>query len=251
LDIKDRLSFQLYSARKFPPLAQQLQTIASLGYRQVEPYGALLAEIDELEVGLKTHDLSAPSCHIGIDLLRQDLEGAAAKARRLGTELIVIPFLAPQLRPTDSAGWRAIGREVSEIRKRLHALGFRLAWHNHDFELIPLEDGSTPLDILLESDPELTWEADLAWIVRANSDPLDWVQKYRDRISAFHVKDVATPGTAADEDDWADVGSGTIDWKRLLPAMNGSSAGIFVVEHDNPSDFERFARQSRDAVRSW
>ncbi len=63
------------------------------------------------------------------------------------------------------------------------------------------------------------------------------------------MKDVAPSGVNADEDGWADVGKGSIDWKRLIPHFNGVE--VFVVEHDNPNDFERFARQSRAAVAGW
>ena len=249
--MKERLSFQLYSARKFPPLERQLEKIAALGYRHVEPFGALLSEIDELDRGLKANGLTAPSCHVGIDLLRQDAAGAAAKVKRLGTQIIVVPYLLPDVRPADREGWEGFGRELSDIRKKVNDLGFVLAWHNHDFEMVPLADGATPLDILLAADPALTWEADLAWIVRAKSDPLAWVRKYPDRISLFHIKDIAAPGTATDEDGWADVGFGTIDWERLLPALKETSARLYVLEHDNPNDFERFARRSRDAVLTW
>ena len=34
-----RISFQLYSARKFPPVAAQLEALAAIGYDAVEPYG--------------------------------------------------------------------------------------------------------------------------------------------------------------------------------------------------------------------
>ena len=34
------VSFQLYSARNFPPLADVLKTVGTAGYKQVEGYGA-------------------------------------------------------------------------------------------------------------------------------------------------------------------------------------------------------------------
>ena len=38
------LGFQLYSARNFPPLEDQLRTLAALGYTDVEPFGPLYAD---------------------------------------------------------------------------------------------------------------------------------------------------------------------------------------------------------------
>jgi sugar phosphate isomerase/epimerase len=247
----DRLSFQLYSARKFPPLADQLATLAGLGYRRVEPYGALLEDVAGLAAGLAGNGLAAPSSHVALDRLRKDVDGAIADARTLGLSLVVVPYLLPAARPADAAGWRALGGELAAIGDRLAAAGLRLAWHNHDFEHVTLADGSYPLDLILEAAPKLLWEADLAWIHRAGADPLAWIGRHADRIRAFHVKDVAPAGEAADEDGWADVGHGVIDWPRLLPAMRASGAELYVVEHDNPSDWQRFARRSAETVAGW
>ena len=73
----------------------------------------------------------------------------------------------------------------------------------------------------------------------------------KDRIKAVHIKDVAPRGTNLDEDGWADVGFGIIDWHRLLPALRATNAESFIVEHDNPKDFLRFARRSRETIASW
>jgi sugar phosphate isomerase/epimerase len=245
----DRLSFQLYSARNFPPVDRQLATLAGLGYHKVEPFGGLLKEPDALKSALDRNGMAAPSTHIGIDMMRSDLEGAAALAKRFGVGILVLPWLNPDERPTDAAGWSAFGRELQDFATRLKAKGLRLAWHNHDFEMRPLPDGRIPLDLILAAAPDVLWEADIGWIVRAGGDPLPWLERYRDRIKAVHVKDVAPIGRNQDEDGWADVGNGQIDWKRLVPALR--SAEIVIVEHDNPGDFERFARRSREAIATW
>jgi sugar phosphate isomerase/epimerase len=245
----DRLSFQLYSARNFPPVDRQLATLAGLGYQKVEPFGGLLKEPDSLKSALDKNGLAAPTTHFGIDDMRADLDGAAAIAKRFGVSIIVLPWLNPDQRPTDGAGWTAFGKELQGFAAKLKAKGLRLAWHNHDFEMRPLPDGKIPLDLILSAAPDLLWEADIGWIVRAGADPLPWLERYRDRVKAVHIKDVAPSGKNKEEDGWADVGNGEIDWKRLLPALGG--AEVMIVEHDNPGDFERFARRSREAIAKW
>ena len=92
----------------------------------------------------------------------------------------------------------------------------------------------------------------MAWVIRAGCDPLHWIGRHGRRIVAAHVKDIAAQGQAEGEDGWADVGQGTLDWRTLLAALhNRSRARYFVMEHDNPSDFERFARRSIEAVRQF
>jgi sugar phosphate isomerase/epimerase len=121
------------------------------------------------------------------------------------------------------------------------------AWHNHDFEFAALPDGSHPIEHVLGLD--LLWEADFGWVVRGNADPEACLDRYRGRIPLVHVKDIAPIGQNIDEDGWADVGMGTLPWPTLWDKCVAAGAEIMIVEHDNPSDFERFARVSTYAMR--
>ncbi|WP_237154798.1 sugar phosphate isomerase/epimerase family protein [Oryzibacter oryziterrae] len=242
-------SMQLFSARNFPPLADQLRLIRSLGYTNVEPFGGLYGDLDALSAGLKANDLTACSGHFGIDMLENDLDGAVRVAERLGMKLIVCPYLLPDRRPVDGEGWRRFGDRLSAIAGKVKARGFRFAWHNHDFEFLPLKDGSLPIQHIV-ADPAVDLELDLAWVVRAGVNPLPWLEGYAGRIAAVHVKDIALPGTADDEDGWADVGFGTLGWSDLWPVAAASGANYMVAEHDNPSDFARFARRSLASMKS-
>ena len=252
MDFLERLSFQLYSSRKFPPLGSQLATLADLGYRNVEPFGALFNEADSLEVALDDNGMATPTSHINIETFRSDPGSVAPLAQRFGFTTVVVPYLQPHERPQDGAGWSAFGRELQGYAAKLKAEGLKLAWHNHDFEMIALPGGKIPMDLIFAEAPDLFWEIDIGWIVRAGGDPLPWLQRYRERIKAVHLKDVAPDGKAVDEDGWADIGTGTIDWKRLVPAMAATDDDVvMIVEHDNPADYERFARRSREAVAGW
>ena len=95
------------------------------------------------------------------------------------------------------------------------------------------------------------WEADLAWVVRGGADPRHWIELYRGRIPLVHVKDIAPAGDNADEDGWADVGAGIMPWSELWPRCVAAGAETMIAEHDNPSDFDRFARVSAMAMRSY
>ena len=154
----------------------------------------------------------------------------------------------PNVRRRSKAGRRS-ERACSRIEARLSAAGLRFAWHNHDFEFEPLADGSLPIEHLLGD--RLLWEADLAWVVRGGADPRHWIERYRGRIPLVHVKDIAPAGDKADEDGWADVGAGTLPWSELWRQCVAAGAEMMIAEHDNPSDFDRFARVSAAAMRGY
>ena len=79
-------------------------------------------------------------------------------------------------------------------------------------------------------------------------DALETVNKYADRLSAAHIKDIAATGECADEDGWADVGYGTMDWQTLVNRLLELDIKNLVMEHDNPKDHERFASRSIETV---
>ena len=104
------------------------------------------------------------------------------------------------------------------------------------------------MDLIFEAAPLTDWECDVAWIARAGASPAKWIKRYAGRITAFHVKDLAPKGQNASEDGWADVGEGVIDWPSIMDLSRKTRALHYMMEHDNPSDLERFARRSFDYV---
>jgi len=251
LSVQDRVSFQLYSARKFPPLDSQLATLSKLGYKNVEPYGGLFQNPDELKAGLKKYGLATPTAHIGIERLRADVESVAKIAKDFGIKELIVPAVPQEERSASADGWTELGKELAGYQKQLAAHGIALAWHNHSFEFARLPDGSYPLDHIFAAAPDLHWEADIGWIEWAGEDPGAWIRKYADRVTALHIKDLAPKGENAAEDGQADVGHGVLDWKRLMPAIKTPGVKYLVIEHDNPNDFERFARRSLQTVSAW
>lgn len=244
------LSYQLYSSRNFPPLSETLTMLAALGYSQVEGYGGLYDDLGALVNGLKQSGLTMPSGHFGLDMLEDQPDRVLEIAKATGMKNLYCPHIIEDLRPVDAEGWRVFGARLEQVGKPIVADGLTFGWHNHDFEFVKQTDGSTPMEEILAGGPSLSWEADIAWIVRGGGDPLDWISRHGSRINAVHVKDIAQEGHCVDEDGWEDVGHGTMDWTGLMEALKSSNAQLFVMEHDNPNDHERFARRSIEAIRS-
>lgn len=244
------VSFQLYSARNFQPWSDVLAMLAAAGYTQVEGFGGVYGDPAGFRRLLDHSGLTMPSGHFSIDALETGIEDVVATASALGMERIYCPHLTAESRPEDKAGWQAFAGRLGAVGEKIRAAGLAFGWHNHDFEFTPLCDGTVPMQVLLDAAPEIEWEVDIAWIIRGGADPFDWIARYGGRVTAVHVKDIAPSGEAADEDGWADVGHGTVDWTRLLEELRARTpARLFVMEHDNPADAKRFATRSMEWLR--
>ncbi|MCA3552233.1 MAG: sugar phosphate isomerase/epimerase [Rhodobacter sp.] len=246
------LSYQLYASRNFPPLGATLAMLADLGYDAVEGYSALYADdaqVAALTAALGNSGLAMPTGYFGLAQIESEPDKVLAIARALGIGRIYCPYLMPDDRPTDAAGWRAFGARLQAAGRPIKAAGLGFGWHNHDFELRPLPDGQVPQDLIFDGGPDLEWEIDVAWVVRGGADPAAWIARYAPRITAAHLKDIAPAGQNAGEDGWADLGTGTVPWTALMAELRQTPCDVFIVEHDNPSDHARFARRSLQAAK--
>ncbi|MEM6759062.1 MAG: sugar phosphate isomerase/epimerase [Pseudomonadota bacterium] len=244
--------FQLYTARSVSSLPAFLAHLSKLGYAHVEGFGDAYADPRTFRAALDASGLRMPSGHFGVHNLRDDFAGCAHIASVLGVKTLIAPWLDPGDRPEDTEGYKALARNLSALSKRCANAGFGFAWHNHAFEFEKLRGGAVGLDVLLNEAPDLMWEADLAWIVRGGADADLFLDRYAERITALHVKDLAPYGENADEDGWADLGSGVMDWPHLITRVRREADGaLMIAEHDKPASPGDFATSAIAAFRDW
>ena len=252
MSIDTLLSLQLYSLRDEADLGRQLDIARDAGFAQVETFGPYYADAAQTRDLLDARDLRAPSGHFPLDAVTSGLEATMETARTLGIGDIVMPAVPEVQRQMDAAGWREVGSRLGDAARRAADAGFSLSYHNHHWELRE-EDGRSMLDHLFSAagDAPLGWQADIAWLVRGGGDPYAILQRHGARLRSAHVKDLAPEGTHEDEDGWADVGYGTMDWPALWKAARDMGAKLMVAEHDKPSDGARFARRSFETLKDY
>jgi sugar phosphate isomerase/epimerase len=246
MSIADVLSIQLYTMRALGDLDRILDAVAEAGYRQVETVGSHLHDAATTRSKLDARGLKVSSSHVSLAALREGPDAVVEACRTIGIDQLFMPAVPPDQRAMAADGWRALGLELGQMAERLRGQGIELGYHNHHWELKPKDGAKTALELIFEAaeGSPLTWQADVAWLVRGRVEPKAWLQRYRSRLTSAHVKDIAPAGQNQDEDGWADVGSGVLDWRDLWQACRGAGARWMVVEHDKPKDPARAARTS-------
>lgn len=245
------IAYQLYSSRNFPPLAAQFPILKEMGYDAIEPWlPAYKADPALFRRQLDDAGLACFGFHMPLSGLVDEPERFIDVALTLGATLMIPPYIPAEERQATPAFWQRLGEQLAEGAQKAQPHGLKVAWHNHDFEYMPLPDGSRPIDHILETGGETVWlEIDCGWITRAGADPAAELTRYAGRIAAIQTKDTAPPGTTAD-DGWTATGDGIIDWEKLVPLFKKTAADHIVTEHDNPSDWRRFAERSIDKLRA-
>ncbi len=242
------VSLQLYSMRDCTDQIALLNQLPAIGITRVEGYGGVYGDPAAYREAMDANGISMPSGHLALNDIETDFDAMMQIVKTLGMSKVYAPYLDEADRPTTNLGYIALAKKLNVAAARFTDHGISFGWHNHDFEFVALEDGAKPMDILLEHAPDIAWEADLAWIVRGDSDPMAYVEKYGSRMSAIHVKDIAADGTNLDEDGWSDLGKGTMDWAALLQACRSANSDLlYILEHDKPADPVGYASRSATA----
>jgi len=215
-----------------------LQAVADAGYAYVETanyedgkfYG--MAPTD-FKAYLESIGLTAKSAHMGmVNLENADQLIADAKAAGISYFVIPVPPMGMFTSGPNGMGMKGTAAELATILDNLgekcSAAGLKLLYHNHDFEFKPMADGSAMIDYLLENcnAANVNFQMDLFWVTKAGVDPLAYFEKYPGRFIAWHVKDMNAEG------NFAPVGTGSVDFKRILAEKAKSGMEYYLVEQD-------------------
>jgi len=229
-----KVGLQLYSVRDLmkADLPGTLRKVAQIGYKEVEFAGYFGRSPAQIRALLKQNGLTSPSSHIGLDILEKDSVRAFADAKAIGHQWVTMPYIPEERRKTVD-DWNKIIDLLNQLGPQAKAAGLRLAYHNHDFEIRPV-NGVRPLDMMLDkTDPSLVdFEMDLYWVVFGGGDPIDFFNRHPKRFAMVHVKDSAGPP----DNKMVDVGKGTIDFPKIFAQSDKAGIKHYFVEHDQPAD---------------
>jgi len=237
-----KYGLQLFSLREQLPkdVKGVIGKVAEAGYKQVETFGyskengfwgLSAAEFKKL---LRSNGLTTPSGHYGMDAFFKSgeintIDDAIEAAKILEQDYVTIPYISPNLRQ-NANDIKSLVNWVNVAAKRVQNAGLKLSYHNHNFEFEPVE-GQMLMEVLLKNtDPDLVdFEMDVYWVIRAGQDPVQWLENYPGRFKLIHAKDM----DKADQKLNTEVGSGSIDFKKIFKAARSEGVKYYIVEQEN------------------
>jgi sugar phosphate isomerase/epimerase len=248
-----KVGVQLYTVRDLmkTDFAGTIAKVASVGYKEVEFAGYFDHSPKDVRAILDKVGLTAPSCHVSMDIVQDHWPETLEAAHTIGHTFIVCPWIDEKDRNNTDA-WKKTVETFNKAGEASKKAGIQFAYHNHWWEFGPNPSlgGKLTYDYLLEStDPNLVkMEMDLGWISVAGKDPLTYFKRYPGRFPMVHVKDFKTlpklqPDQIASFDaeplehgNMTAAGSGEIDWKRIFAKSDEAGLQHYFVEHDSPQD---------------
>lgn len=217
-----------------------LEKVAQAGYVNVESAGYNNGKFYNLSPAdfkslLNVMKLTPISAHQGTANF-ENIDQQIAELKAAGFKYFVIPVPPMGLFTFDNVnkrmamkgGAKNLAEILDKLGEKCAAAGLQLLYHNHDFEFRKDSDGIVPIEYLLEHcNPKyVNFQMDLYWVTKADADPVDYFKRYPGRFKIWHVKDMDDQGR------FAPVGSGKIDFKRILANKKLAGMQYYFVEQD-------------------
>ena len=184
--------------------------------------------------------LSVVSLHTDLGSLEREPEAVLQDADRLGTDRLVITGMY-RFDYGSEAEVKALAARLNKAGETVKANGKTLLYHNHNAELLRVNERQCAYDILIEeTDPALLgFEFDSYWFTDAGADAKAWMRRLGNRMKLWHVTDrgsrvkgsVMTPILKADSMELG-TGSMDLDGLRKIAEENGVT-DVILESHKN------------------
>lgn len=181
---------QLFSVRDAAGqnFEEMLRQVAEMGYAMVQPAGFFDLKAADVAAMLKHYGLALAGTHTSYKSLTDpdQLGDIVAFHKAIGCKDIVIPGVPGRLGTRECVD--QFIKTVNTLQPRLAAEGIDLHYHNHFWEFRPNEDGMIAEEVVAE-ETDILFEIDTFWAFNAGRDPIEVLERYKDRIRIIHLKD--------------------------------------------------------------
>lgn len=229
------IGFQGYDARfvLIKNWNEGWKTLRGMGFQSVDlvsfkGYGyehSALANMSAREIRstLDSFDMLCQNCQFYYAELHDAFDEKMRFAHDLRLNNIICAPAPQRTKTIDDWKWQA--EQLNQLGEKIKQAGFKLGYHNHDLEFMPIE-GVRPYDVLMtHTDPNLVmFQIDVGNLTFGGADALEYLNKYTKRYFSMHAKDYM-PGRTS-----VPVGKGILDWKRIFEVAKKAPLENYFAE---------------------
>lgn len=223
--------------------AGTLKQLGAMGYTQLESYGSDkgifwgYTNTDFKKLAADNNLTLVSSHHNPCPLA--EFDKLAAEAAAIGMKQLICPWIGSQktIEPFKRAA-DDFNTRGTICKKH----GLKYGYHPHGYPYKKVQ-GQLPIDVLLaNTDADLVeYQMDVYYAVTEGINPYTYMQKYKGRFTSMHLRDVLKQRLPKDseEESACDLGTGIINFPKLLTAAKANGAKYFFVEqsryyHETP-----------------
>ncbi|WP_273127057.1 sugar phosphate isomerase/epimerase family protein [Bacillus weihaiensis] len=237
---------------------ETMEKIKDLGYQCVEVSQIPMTpeNVAELKRASEDFNIEIAACSAALEpnmpgmpgeTLATDFEKIVNDCKTLNCNFLRIGMLPLHLMGNKDKIMEFI-QKAEAMAEKLAAHDIELYYHNHHIEFEQY-DGETLLDIMKNHTSKIGFELDVHWIHRGGENPIEVINRFKNRTSLIHLKDYRIGHLDVTEDDlkdrgefwtkftnvieFAEVGQGRLDFKGIIEAGLKSGSKYFLIEQDD------------------
>jgi sugar phosphate isomerase/epimerase len=237
-----KIGVQIYTYRNSfgKGIAAVLDTIKSLGIKEIEGPNPKTISAEEFKKMLDDRGLTMPSIGVDYNLLLKDPLKYVEQAKTLGAHNVMVAWIPHGNTFTLDDAKKAVA-DFNQVGKILFDNGITFCYHDHGYEFVPYADGTLFDYIVQKTNPKyVSFEMDMMWTFHGGQDPAKLLFKYENRWKMVHLKDIRkgidndlTGGTDTKND--VALGTGQLNIPEIMKAALAIGLRHYFIEDESPS----------------
>lgn len=233
-----RQGAQLYTVREFcktpEGLEQTFRKVADIGYEIVQMSGTCPYEGEWLQKMLQKYGLKCVLTHYSADEMLLDPVKVAKKHQQFDCKYIGLGSFK-----NVCADYALFKQQYAPVMQAFKEEGHLFMYHNHGAEFEKLPNGKPVIYDMRDtfSAEQMGFTLDTYWIQYGGMVPDRVIRDFKGRVPCMHVKDM---GISGKEHKMLPIGSGTIDFEKVLSACEDAGTEYVLVEQDHCNGVDPF-----------
>lgn len=234
-----------------------LKKLAEMGYHCVEISQIPMTEenVAQMKKACDEFGIKIAACSAALEpmmpgmpgeYLVSDFDKIVADCKTLGCNFLRIGMLPMTCMGSKEKVIDFVTR-ADAMAEKLKEHGIELYYHNHHIEFQKF-DGKYLLDIIRDTTKHMGFELDVHWVQRGGENPVEYIKKYKDRVTLLHLKDYRIGALKLPEGkfdpatfmqaftstvQFAEVGEGNLPMKEIIETGLACGSKYFLIEQDD------------------
>ena len=189
---------------------------------------------------VKESGLEVVSIHEDLGSIERDINAVIKECQDFGTNKVVITGMY-RFDYSSKENVLSLAKRLDQAGAKLKENGITLLYHNHNVELLKVDEKNRAYDVLIEeTQPEnVGFEFDSYWFTEGGADAKAYMQKLGKRMVLWHATDRGSRQNGVSmtpilKTDCVELGTGNMDLEGMLAIAKENGVEAVVLEsHKN------------------
>lgn len=189
---------------------------------------------------VKESGLEVVSIHEDLGSIERDINTIIKECQDFGTNKVVITGMY-RFDYSSKENVLSLAKRLNQAGAKLKENGITLLYHNHNVELLKVDEKNRAYDVLIEkTQPEnVGFEFDSYWFTKGGADAKAYMQKLGKRMVLWHATDRGSRQNGVSmtpilKTDCVELGTGNMDLEGMLAIAKENGVEAVVLEsHKN------------------